>query len=424
MQARPVIATAYRQPPVAILAGPERSQRLGARLLACGLRPSAETPDPGAETPVPVLVDWRSLDARGCERVRMALRDDPGRPIVLLNADAGCREADRAYLSLADDRDLPRLAQTLAQRRRRSTAADELSLRLRLARALAPTARLDRLDTGRNHVLYAGQPGRLVLDLQAALRARGLPLIAFPDARNLPERLSQPGLVAALIAPREEARWRDPLARLPPVHAPLHVRLEGPPGRSLMASLTRHAASVVAPDREGESLATLLASALGKRRHTVPPPDLAAWGGVEGLWSNAALRHHLPRQLAACAAHESPLSLLCLRLRHGPSAVTPAVGLARCIMGELRAGDLAAQLDEDRLALVLRDTPYGGAVRLAQRLAERVESARLRGPLPCDSVLSWRIVERRAYHTADDLIQSGRAGPYVRPPRLVAALAA
>ena len=424
MQARPVIATAYRQPPVAVLAGPERARRLGARLLACGLRPSAETADPATATSVPLLVDWRSLDGRGCERVRTALRRPQARPIILLNPDRHCRALEGAYLTLASDQDLPRLAMTLATRRRRGTAADELSLRIRLTRGLAPTARLDRLDTGRPHILYAGRPGRLMLDLKAALETRGLALVALPDARTLPKRVREPGLVAGLIAPEEGERWREPLAALPAVHVPLHVHLETPPARSLMASLTRHGASVISPDLDGDALAVQLAAAAGRRPHAVPPPDVAAWGGVEGLWSEAALRYHLPRQLAACEARESPMSLLCLRLRHGSAPVAPAISLARCVMAELRAGDLAAQLDEGRLALVLRDTPYGGAVRLAQRLAERVDAARQRGPLPSESVLSWRIVERRAYHTADELIQTGRAGPYVRPPRLVHVLAA
>ena len=74
----------------------------------------------------------------------------------------------------------------------------------------------------------------------------------------------------------------------------------------------------------------------------------------------------------------------------------------------LRETDCAAAFGAGTIVVSLPSTPYRGGVRLAERIAERVaRTADLSG-----LTLSWRVVERRAYHTPKTLLGAGLTGPY------------
>ena len=130
-----------------------------------------------------------------------------------------------------------------------------------------------------------------------------------------------------------------------------------------------------------------------------------------GLFSRRFLEAHLERQISAADKRGEPLSLVTLKLR-GERRTDRKIlkALAGCLQPLLRETDCAAALSAGILGISLPATPYRGGARLATRFATHVaEQSEL-----SDVVLSWRVVEKRAYHSAKTLLDDGLAGPFMR----------
>ena len=67
--------------------------------------------------------------------------------------------------------------------------------------------------------------------------------------------------------------------------------------------------------------------------------------------------------------------------------------LAQSVKPLLRETDLAARLDKTHICITLPNTQYRGAVVLARRIEEAL-----------DTSVSWRVIERRQFHTLKTLL--------------------
>ena len=105
------------------------------------------------------------------------------------------------------------------------------------------------------------------------------------------------------------------------------------------------------------------------------------------------------------------LSIMTLKLIGNQRTDTGArVSIARLVQNLMRDTDCAAVVEPGTLAISLPLTTYLGGVQLATRLARTVKD---QDP-GCKCVLSWRVVEKRAFHTAHTFLEAGLTGPFTR----------
>jgi len=154
-------------------------------------------------------------------------------------------------------------------------------------------------------------------------------------------------------------------------------------------------------------------------------PDLTKDGRIHdrmtGLFTAEFLKQHLAGQLETTREQLQPLSFMTLQLASpadGNTAARKALPeLARYVINELRQTDCAGRLDWSTIGVSLRDTSYAGGVMLAKRLVDTLGGANLSAletSLGYGGALSWRIIEKRNYHSAEDLIHAGTKGPQTR----------
>ena len=108
-----------------------------------------------------------------------------------------------------------------------------------------------------------------------------------------------------------------------------------------------------------------------------------------GLVSRDYLESHVEAQMAQADRLATPLSLIAFDI----SRVSDHKALAALMQSHLRDTDLAARLDQKHICLTLPNTQYRGAVILARRIEEAV-----------DGFVSWRVIERRQFHTLKTLL--------------------
>lgn len=130
-----------------------------------------------------------------------------------------------------------------------------------------------------------------------------------------------------------------------------------------------------------------------------------------GLFSRRFLQAHLERQMVVADTYSQALSIMALKpvgdRRAGENALAP---LARCVQGLVGKTDFAAAVEPGTLAVSLPLTTYRGGVELARRMAARVaQEHALSGP-----GLTWRVIDMRAFHTAQTFLEAAPTGPFMR----------
>ena len=117
--------------------------------------------------------------------------------------------------------------------------------------------------------------------------------------------------------------------------------------------------------------------------------DVASHGTMSGAFSGATTGLHdatflnavLPFALSQSRRHHEPLSLLCVaidRLAGVHDLLGPAMSdqlvrsVAATVVSLIRASDIIARLDDDRIVAVLPRAPGGGALHVAQKICRAV----------------------------------------------------
>lgn len=108
-----------------------------------------------------------------------------------------------------------------------------------------------------------------------------------------------------------------------------------------------------------------------------------------GFVSRQYLESHVEAQMAQADRLAAPLSLIAIEI----AAVKDLKAMALTVKSLLRDTDLAARLDQKHICLTLPNTQYRGAVVLARRIEETLQDR-----------VTWRVIERRQFHTLGTLL--------------------
>jgi GGDEF domain-containing protein len=411
---------AFLDRPVEVAANSPRLDMIVTRLKASGLRayPGRAPIDFTGEEPL--LIDLASVSRQTLERVARACMAGHGRQLILLDT-TGTNVALTDAISIRRDRDLVLLKARLGQIARRQARAREGRRRLEVAAQLGfKPARIDAEATP--HLLYFGDGAERFLHLQGALKERGLGVTAALSALTAQDYLSAHRFTAALVdfsAPRHPAGdfadWTLPTGAS--AGAPLFALVDPvqEPTGEYNHALTL-AAETIACDT---GLDVIAAQIERHARYYLASTPLQPVRGLTstvcdlttGLFSRGFLEALLSRQMADAEPHCDPLCVLTIKLKGGAATQREtSQAFADLLAPMLRETDGPAYLGGAVFAVSLPATAYRGGVALATRIADIAARKRALG----GDALSWRVVERRAYHTPATLLGASLDGPFNR----------
>lgn len=407
---------AFSDPQIDLLATGDRQRMLMDALAGIGMRPILASGDLSDQTRVALLVDLKSVSASPppAELAPVLLRKD--RPIVCLGEGEIDLSRRPDAIRLIKDQHIASLPDRLAVRRRALLRENERSLRTLTARQFgSPVYARDPKPAGEpQRVLYIGPVSRGLIPMTRGLGARGVDLVSCMTVRSAHHHLSDTSFRMVLVDAQAADEQTHGVLNLSAQHKDTSFVILGHADSGLVLDgvVDLHGDLETAFDLLAERVTSEpLATRLKRVRLSSTSHD-----PLTGLYSEAFLRAHLPRQISASHQDESSLTLLSLKLRNtnveeGHPEDLPR--LASLVVPNLRETDLAARLGQRGLLCVLRDTAYGGAVQLAGRLGTLLANNADTRDLA--ERLTWRAVERRASFTSDGLIAAALTGPFTRP---------
>ena len=417
----------YMDPPIDVVATSPRLEMIVARLRASGMRPSISNADVIEPSAVPLLIDFESMPPSVLSQlVRLKAAEVP-RTIITLG-DGTCPV--EPLFRIRSDIELASLPNRLSGHNRRKLRDEEVRLRAMSAEDLGEELP-SPMRAPNPDILYLGDGSAFFLALQAALRAKDINLTAALSYATACDNLEKHRFSAVLIDLSESSAQgvqllerADSDARIAGLPVYVCVREEEllcERAKAAIANATEVITPGVTPSDTADRV-TLLAHSRASARPVEPKSRLASAMGdlATGLFSRKFFDVHLPRQMQSTDLREAPLTLLTLRLRsndddHSARGALP--GLADILKPLIRETDCAARLDSTTIAISMPDSPYAGAVRMAEKIIAALGGDQLGmvgSPLPFGGTLGWRAVERRQYHDPDKLITSATNGPYAR----------
>ncbi len=411
---------AFMDPPIMVAAASPRLDMIMSRLRAAGMRPYAM--DGGLSGAEPIFVDTQSAPPDLFPALERLAAAGDARPIVVLRRPSATLPPAGAII-LRHDVEIPSVPSRLASLRRRTLLQDEIQLRNETLRQLGFKPR-DGVNPPPPKLLYLGDGSPFFLELQAALHAEAVTVTAALSAHTALDYLAQSRFSALLIdvsASASEAMRLIELCDDNPamVGLPILACLRRPAELTDREQKTLGAATEILDASETVAMTANRIAVLAYRYASTRPSqagdaqDPAIHDRATGWFTRRFFEAHLGRQLLACDQSAQPLSLLALRLRSevrdADAARDTLPRLAGIVGGTLRQTDCGARYDWTTLAVTLRNTPYSAAAKMAARVAQAGGAV-----LPDGVSIQWRVVERRAYHTADALISAAMAGPYSR----------
>lgn len=411
----------FYDPPIEVAASSPRLEMIVSRLKSAGLRPYTAPATIDFSAADPLLVDIESAPPEALDRLtRAAMIGSVERQIVLLNTLGQTAPRLEGALHLRLDKDLSTLRSRLAALARRASRQREAAIRRATAEGLGaklPPVDVDAIPA----LLYLGDGSPFFLSLQGALHQRGVEITAALSRATARQHMTSKRFAAALIdlsMAHEDAsgmgRWiseEDGLAGMPliVISRPQTEFTE----REL--ALLSHATDIIDPAADDDAIVTAV-EAQCRRLHAsapmMPLPGLSALTVTDlatGLFTRGFFEAHLPRQMQIAQEQAEALSVLTLRLPSEMAKSIPAQKIAGDVIArQIRDTDCAALAEPGMFVISLPATPYRGGVRLAERIGEAMD----RSGNPAD--LSWRVTEKRSYHTPQTFLAASLIGPFVR----------
>lgn len=417
----------FLNPPIEVLANSPRLDMIKSRLKSAGLRPYDARNDMGNMDPL--LIDAKSVNGLQLQQIKRQIARQSQRVMILLAAPGAPLLQDAIIITHTSE--LASIPARLEVARRKQDRLQEVRLRARTAAEIAG-GHVKCVSDDPASILFLGNGSSRFLALQAGLRSLGVSVTAALTALTARDYLAQRNFSCVLVDIDEGANsateflkhfTADQLREAVPVLAMVRAGTD----RSLdQQAILANATEIINADLPLMDVADNV-SMLSEYHKAATPmtPDLTNDGRIHdrmtGLFTADYLKLHLQNQINNAPEQPAPLSFMTLQLASpidGNTAARKALPLlAKYLLADLRQTDCAGRLDWATIGVSLRNTSYSGGVRLAQRLVEK-----LGGPvLPALNIslghggsLSWRIIEKRRYHTAADLFQAGIKGPQTR----------
>jgi PleD family two-component response regulator len=407
----------FLDPPIEVAAAGPRLETILTKLRAHGMRAYPASDPIDFDTTEPLLIDMESLPEGLRDRDIRLNEGAERRPVVLLAPDMQVAEGVDALI-VSRDSDLAMLKARLTSLVRRQARTAEFRIRMETARAFGVTGYTPARER-QPEVLYLGDGGVGFFSLRSALRGHDIPVTAALTLRTAADYLKS-GRFAAILADltpgggnaTNHVDWSRAETAL--AGTPLFVLTE--PGADLsqahLAALM-FSSDLVEQSGDAEALAGRISKAIRNHNASAPvlPAQLHATPSVDadtGLFHRDFIKSHLSRQIALSSDRGEPLCVLTIKLDEDCSE--QVTDFAQVIRSCVRDTDCLAHFGNGTIIISAPLTPYRGAIRLAERLMIRIS----RSPELEGLRLSWRVVEKRSYHTAGMLLAEGLSGPYTR----------
>lgn len=412
----------FFDPPIEIAAESPRFELISSRLQAGGMRtyPAGSSVDFSA--PDPLLIDIATAGRRLLEGLSRATMVQAHRQIVLLDTSGMQLPSSGEAVILRRDQDLAALKARLTALARRASRLRETEIRRDTASVMGvriPAADLNAVPS----LLYIGEGSPLFLSLQVPLKRRGIDITAAISPDMARRFMAERRFAAALVDVEAFTRPDSPAARW--------IAKENGSGALPIIALTHpgmilndHQATIIALATEVIDAAGRMASIVSLvetvcRRlvafaPSMPQPAAASvlTDYTTRLFNRSFIEIHIGRQMEVSTQRAEPLSMLTFRLdAYLAGLISAQQEFADVIRSQIRDTDCPALLAPGTFGVSLPATPYRGGVRLADRISDfSATHAAISG-----TGFSWRVVERRAYHTPQSLLDAGLAGPMLRP---------
>jgi two-component system cell cycle response regulator len=244
-------------------------------------------------------------------------------------------------------------------------------------------AALELLGGDHASVRLCGRDGLMQVGARAGVGSSAPPP-PFRRGEGVLGWVAETGRIARIDDSRSEPRFRDHPERGFPVGSLLSVPVAGPEGTLGVLSVSSPAQAAF--DRRKEAIATMLACAAAQALHTAELRQLTLTDSHTLAYNRRYLQPRLQEEMERAQRGGEPLSLLLLDLdhfkrvndQHGHGvgdAVLAAFAdtVRRCV----RAVDVLVRRGGEEFVLIMPSTDTEAALRVAERIRERVGSAPL-----------------------------------------------
>jgi PleD family two-component response regulator len=409
----------FFDPPIEIAAGSPRFEMIEMKLKASGLRPFQASSAVDFTASDPLLIDTASAAPDLLEAVRRA--PSSARQIILLDISATPPSPAGDALLLRRDSDLAALKSRLTALARRAARMREAEIRretMQLLGTVPPAA-----ETAAPSLLYIGEGSPLFLALQSPLKKRGIDVTAALSRDTARLYMAERRFAAALLDLESfrgdgtaTARWiteEHGLSALPIItlaNPAQHINVR----QNSVISVSTEFVDAAGPTAGIAAQIETVCRRLAACAPVMPGPALSATlsDAATGLFNRRFLEAHISRQMRVSGQRAEPISVLTFRF-DVPLAQSRSAqqAFAAILRAELRDLDCPAHYQPGVFAISLPAIPYRGGVQLAERIARlAIEQAGLAG-----HAIGWRVIEKRAYHSAQSLLGAGLIGPLMRP---------
>lgn len=376
----------FDAPVIHVVSESPRLEMLQTRLRQAGLRP---VPVRGSYLPpdsAPAMIDnlTQRSNLQGLDNRLVVTIGKQG--LSTLHSD----------IHLSDVAQIESLPARLAIRQRETQRQREIQLRAQTAEKFGTPSGASA-PIGKARVLWLGQDAPFLNAIKSSLADAQVTLVAAISRLTAEDYLTSGQFQTLVLCPAtpndEAARLLTRIKTMQLVSSPRIVLLLRPELATKISSEDMSNADQIL------DLTTDL-EAIAQNLHAVSHEVLverethaAPLGMIEdpatGLVSREYLESHLEAQMEQADRLATPLSVVAFTL--SPQDDIRSVALT--IKSLLRDTDLAARLDSTHICVTLPETAYRGAVVLSRRVEESLGSK-----------LTWRVIERRRFHTLKTLL--------------------
>jgi len=376
----------FDAPVIHVVSESPRLEMLQTRLRQAGLRP---VPVRGSYLPpdsAPAMIDNLTQ--------RSNLQGLDNRLIVTIGKQG--LSTLHSDIHLSDVAQIESLPARLAIRQRETQRQREIQLRAQTAEKFGTPANASG-RIGKARVLWLGQDAPFLNAIKSNLADSQVTLVAAISQLTAEDYLTSGQFQTLVLCPAstsdEAARLLTRVKTMQLVNAPRVVLLLRPELAAKISSEDMSNADQIldlTADLEAiaQNLHAVSHEALVERETHAAPLGLIE-DPATGLVSREYLESHLEAQMEQADRLATPLSVVAFAL--SPQDDIRSVALT--IKSLLRDTDLAARLDSTHICVTLPETAYRGAVILSRRVEDALGSK-----------LTWRVIERRRFHTLKTLL--------------------